>query len=38
VTTLTTDEILRMPEIDIEVPVAAFYDDVQFPDAATVGT
>jgi len=31
-TTLTTDNILRMPEIDIEVPVAEFYDGVNFPD------
>jgi Uma2 family endonuclease len=32
VTTLTTDEILHMPEIDIEVPITEFYDGVDFPD------
>jgi hypothetical protein len=33
-TTLTTDDILRMPEIDIEIPVTGFYDGVTFPDEA----
>jgi Uma2 family endonuclease len=37
-TTLTTDDILRMPEIDIEIPVAEFYDEVIFPDEAAAAT
>jgi Uma2 family endonuclease len=37
-TTLTADDIVRMPEIDIEVPVAEFYDGVSFPDEAAAGT
>jgi Uma2 family endonuclease len=37
-TTLTTDDILRMPEIDIEIPVAEFYDEVTFPDEAAAAT
>ncbi len=36
-TTLTADDILRMPEIDIEVPVAEFYDGVSFPEATAAG-
>jgi Uma2 family endonuclease len=32
VTTLTTDDIVHMPEIDIEIPTAEFYDGVSFPD------
>jgi len=31
-TVLTNDDILRMPEIGIEIPVAEFYEDVTFPD------
>ena len=37
-TTLTDGETLRMPEIGIEVPVAAFYNGVDFPDEATTGS
>ena len=37
VTTLTTGEILGMPEIDIEVPIAEFYEDVSFAEEAAVG-
>ena len=37
-TTLTTDDILRMPEIDIEIPVPEFYDEVTFPDEAAAAT
>ena len=37
-TTLTADDILRMPEIGIEIPVAEFYDEVSFPDEAATGT
>lgn len=34
---LTAADILRMPEIGIEVPVAELYEDVSFPDeAATI--
>lgn len=33
-TTLTDDDTLHMPEIGIEVPVAAFYEDVDFPPDA----
>jgi len=29
-TTLTTDDILRMPEIGIEIPVTEFYEDIDF--------
>jgi Uma2 family endonuclease len=32
VTTLTNDEILRMPEIGIEVPVGELYAGVSFPE------
>jgi Uma2 family endonuclease len=32
VTTLTSDDILRMPEIGIEVPVDELYTGVSFPD------
>jgi hypothetical protein len=28
---LTAASVLNMPEIDIEVPLAAFYEDVDFP-------
>jgi Uma2 family endonuclease len=34
VTTLTNDNILRIPEIGIEVPVAEFYEDIAFDDQA----
>jgi Uma2 family endonuclease len=37
-TTLLADETLHMPEIDIEIPVAEFYDDVDFPDETATGT
>jgi Uma2 family endonuclease len=32
-TVLTGEDILRMPEIDIEIPVAEFYENVDLPDA-----
>jgi Uma2 family endonuclease len=32
VKTLTTDDILRMPEIDIEVPMKEFYTDIDLQD------
>jgi Uma2 family endonuclease len=35
-TTLTADDILRMPEIDVEIPVAELYQDVCFPDPPAV--
>ena len=38
VTTLTNDDILRMPEISIEIPVTEFYEDVTFGDEATGNT
>ena len=38
VTTLTNDDILRMPEISIEIPVAELYEDVTFGDEATGNT
>jgi Uma2 family endonuclease len=38
VMTLTTDDILRMPEIDTEIPVAEFYDGVSFPDETAAAT
>lgn len=31
-TVLTGDDILRIPETGIEIPVAEFYEDVTFPD------
>jgi Uma2 family endonuclease len=31
-TVLTNEDILRMPEIGIEIPVAEIYDDITFPD------
>ena len=34
-TTLTADEVIRMPEIDIEIPVGEFYDGLEFPDEAS---
>ena len=37
VATLTGDDVLRMPEIGIEVPVAEFYDEVSFPDEIAPG-
>lgn len=30
--TLAKDDILRMPEIGIEIPVAEFYEDIVFPE------
>jgi Uma2 family endonuclease len=33
-TALTGDEILRMPEIGIEIPVVEFYEGLDFPDEA----
>jgi Uma2 family endonuclease len=30
-TTLSDDNVLRMPEVGIEVPVVEFYEDVDFP-------
>lgn len=36
-TTLTEGEVLRMPEIGIEVPVAEFYDGVSFSEERTAG-
>jgi Uma2 family endonuclease len=36
-TALTADDILRMPEIDIEIPVNEFYGELNFPDEAAVG-
>jgi len=38
VTTLTSDDVLRMPEIDSEIPVAEFYDGVSFPEETAAGT
>ena len=35
VTTLTNGDILCMPEISIEIPVAELYEDVTFGDEAT---
>ena len=32
ITTLTNDDILRMPEIGIEIPVAEIYADIAFTD------
>ena len=32
VTALTNGDVLRMPEIGIEVPVAEFYDELEFTD------
>jgi len=31
-TVLTGDDILHMPEIGIEIPVAEFYEDITFPE------
>jgi len=31
-TVLTNDDILRMPEISIEIPVAEIYEGINFPD------
>ena len=31
-TVLTNDDILRMPEIDIEIPVSEIYEGLSFPD------
>lgn len=30
--TLTKDDILRIPEVNIEIPVSEFYEDIAFPD------
>jgi Uma2 family endonuclease len=38
VTTLTNDDILRMPEISIEIPVVELYEDVTFGDEAAGNT
>jgi Uma2 family endonuclease len=38
VTTLTNDDVLRMPEIGIEIPVTEFYEDVSFPEEGEVRT
>jgi len=35
-TVLTIDDILRMPEIGIEIPVAEIYEDIAFIDEAEV--
>ena len=32
VITLTNDEILRIPEVDIEIPVSEFYEAIEFED------
>ena len=32
--TLTADETLRMPEIDVEVPMAEFYSGIDLTDEA----
>ena len=37
VATLTGDDILRMPEIGIEIPVAEFYVDIDFQNEITAG-
>ena len=31
-TVLTQDDILRMPELGIEIPIAEIYEDITFPD------
>lgn len=31
-TVLTGTDILRMPEIGIEIPLAEFYEDITFPE------
>jgi Uma2 family endonuclease len=31
-TVLTSDDILRMPEISIEIPVSEIYDGIEFPE------
>ncbi len=35
-TALTSDDVLRMPEIGIEIPVGEFYENVDLPDAEGV--
>jgi Uma2 family endonuclease len=35
-TVLTNDDILRMPEIGIEVPVAEIYEGIEFPDQDSI--
>jgi Uma2 family endonuclease len=35
-TTLTKDDILRMPEIGIEIPVAEFYEDLTFSEEGEI--
>ena len=37
VTALTSGDVLRMPEIGIEVPVAEFYEELEFTDEADGG-
>ena len=37
VTALTNGDVLRMPEIGIEVPVAEFYEELEFTDEADGG-
>jgi Uma2 family endonuclease len=37
VATLTSDDILRLPEIGIEIPVAEFYVDIDFENEAAAG-
>jgi Uma2 family endonuclease len=36
--TLTADDTLRMPEIGVEVPMAAFYTDIELAEAASAPT
>jgi Uma2 family endonuclease len=35
--TLTSDDTLSLPEIGVEIPVAEFYEDVEFEDTAAGG-
>ncbi len=35
-TVLTADDILRMPEIGIEIPVAEIYEGIDFPDQDSI--
>jgi Uma2 family endonuclease len=37
-TTLISDHILRMPEISIEIPVAEFYEDLDFQEKTATGS
>jgi hypothetical protein len=34
--TLTAEDRLRMPEIGVEVPMTAFYPDIELPEAGEV--